>query len=1179
MAFCQDGQVGPGEYQGGYIRQSDGTLWAYTNALGNVGSGGSGTIGLPIQVVVSPSNLQFAYVAGGLHGLAAIDVNGYVWTTGDNSTCSLGSGTSSTVATNAYKITVDSSGNAFNSVASLAAFFVGNAYQGWLAIKSNGTLWTWGGDTLGMKGNGSLGNACSAPVQILIPGGRLAKQIIGGAYGMVLCTDGTVFTWGNTSWSGAELYYPLGYTGSGTQYTLLHQIANASANITMIAGGNHFNFALAANDTIWTWGVYGNMMGGINSGGDPTGNGGTVPLPVNARDSITGYLDAPVSDIVTSMGSTHIITTNGTLWGFGDQAQGEVGVGPELNYYDSAISTWPGTYGLALIKHPVQVTYKTNWTNIYSGATFQRYVVVKDALDSLYACGRNKGTVVINGINGGDLSGNQGSSYPNGWDVPTIAPVSLWAIGGQGGPWKSMAKYCAFNPTATYCSNYTPPAESPPVANAGGNQSISGTTTTLNGSSSTATYHISYWMWTQVSGPTAAKIQVSGASITSVSNLTTGTYVFKLGITDNEWDSSSATMNVVVNSTTQTNFYFSGAGSGTSCTSGAPCAISYLSSAGITSGDTVSLNRGDVFYTEIIPVSGVYYTAYGTGAMPKVLGMTALSFTNVSGNEYQATYSGVTPQLLVMDGYLKSIAMTPNKSSPAFVFAPASSSTTTVYDAVNAPKAPVGTKLVVYSSAYTRDTCRVTGQTSTILTVAPAVSYVNVGGDGWRILNNFPDSAFEWQDTNSVIRMNLPGGTSGHTFSVPNQGYVIKSTASNFTIDHWDIQGADTALVLLSSGSNISFTNDSLLYGFDGIWSLAYNVKVKNCFIGRITDNGFTSYGNTAIKDSILSSTFLDIGMTVGMGGSSAAGQYMAINTIYNQPSTYAGAGDSTVVKYCSINYVGYMPIYFSGNNSHADSNSVGNYDQNHEDGGGIYMHEHAVVAFPIKSTIAGNYIYKGGSIMSQDGTTTGPLTNGVYLDASRDSVLVSYNTVDTVDNASYYNHGPGNSFLYNTSLGSALEEFESFEFSGGPTITGLKVKHNIFSGNTSGSQVIHLETVNNDITTFGTIDSNYFNHSSNSTAFYKKDNTGGGVSMSFSAWKTTYTGYDQHSSFQQWPFTLIGVPGTASQTIWLPGIYVTPGGLVYGSFVLPSYQSTLGSLQSSGTRIRIKTVSSMGHP
>jgi PKD domain/Kelch motif/Galactose oxidase, central domain len=96
----------------------------------------------------------------------------------------------------------------------------------------------------------------------------------------------------------------------------------------------------------------------------------------------------------------------------------------------------------------------------------------------------------------------------------------------------------------------------PPIAIAGPDQLIALPTDSalLDGrSSSDPDGTISNWLWTKISGPALINFSNSPSSLVVVKNLIAGTYLFELKVTDNGGLSAKDTMQVIVNSSTQTN--------------------------------------------------------------------------------------------------------------------------------------------------------------------------------------------------------------------------------------------------------------------------------------------------------------------------------------------------------------------------------------------------------------------------------------------------------------------------------------------------------------------------------------------------------------------------------------------------------------------------------------------------
>jgi hypothetical protein len=64
-------------------------------------------------------------------------------------------------------------------------------------------------------------------------------------------------------------------------------------------------------------------------------------------------------------------------------------------------------------------------------------------------------------------------------------------------------------------------------------------------------YDVGGWItnfaWSQVSGPSTATLNTISSTNVEAKNLVAGTYTFKLTVTDNDGNTSTATMQVIVN--------------------------------------------------------------------------------------------------------------------------------------------------------------------------------------------------------------------------------------------------------------------------------------------------------------------------------------------------------------------------------------------------------------------------------------------------------------------------------------------------------------------------------------------------------------------------------------------------------------------------------------------------------
>ncbi|SEW50287.1 PKD domain-containing protein [Chitinophaga arvensicola] len=102
----------------------------------------------------------------------------------------------------------------------------------------------------------------------------------------------------------------------------------------------------------------------------------------------------------------------------------------------------------------------------------------------------------------------------------------------------------------TVTVNAAPPANKPPVANAGSNVTITLPTNTvsLDGSaSSDPDGSVTAFQWTQVSGPSTAVLSTPAAAKTNATQLVAGTYIFELKVTDNSDATATARVTITVN--------------------------------------------------------------------------------------------------------------------------------------------------------------------------------------------------------------------------------------------------------------------------------------------------------------------------------------------------------------------------------------------------------------------------------------------------------------------------------------------------------------------------------------------------------------------------------------------------------------------------------------------------------
>ena len=193
------------------------------------------------------------------------------------------------------------------------------------AIRADGTLWTWGTSTSGEGGRGNL-TTYSSPVQVgtLTDWASINALLTGTVHAVK--TDGTLWGWGlNTS----------GELGDGTTVSKSSpvQIGALTDWSSKISGAPKLTHAVKTDGTLWGWGYTGSR-GGL---GDNTIVNKSSPVQLGSLTTWANVYNAKYNGCA--------VKTDGTLWGWGRNFQGEIGNSTFRVVYSSpvqvgALTTW-----------------------------------------------------------------------------------------------------------------------------------------------------------------------------------------------------------------------------------------------------------------------------------------------------------------------------------------------------------------------------------------------------------------------------------------------------------------------------------------------------------------------------------------------------------------------------------------------------------------------------------------------------------------------------------------------------------------------------------------------------------------------------------------------------------------------------------------------------------------------
>jgi len=293
-----------------------GSLWSWRGVNSN-DNGELGRTGDPLSPGQVGTETNWAAVSGGIYYSAAIKSDGTLWTWGANIGGRLGY--SDVLRTNVPTRV----GTASNWVA------VSASYYETIALNENGELFGFGQNVFGQLGNGVIGSM-KIPFQI---GSDSDWQTAaaGSVHVVALKNGGTLWTWGGN-------FYGMLGIGSYENTYVPTQVGSDNDWLTAAAGNSH-SLATKTDGSLWSWGK--NQMGTLGDGTQISTN-----APVRA-----GLLASDWAAV--SAGTEHSLglKRDGTLWSWGRNSYGELGLGTLFDIHTS----------------PAQVGTRTNWTAIAAG--------------------------------------------------------------------------------------------------------------------------------------------------------------------------------------------------------------------------------------------------------------------------------------------------------------------------------------------------------------------------------------------------------------------------------------------------------------------------------------------------------------------------------------------------------------------------------------------------------------------------------------------------------------------------------------------------------------------------------------------------------------------------------------------------------------------------------------------
>lgn len=326
----------------------------------------------------------------------AIRSDGTLWTWGNNSNGQLGDAST----THRY---IPAQVGTVTSWTDVAA---GSGHS--LALRADGSLWAWG-----LNGNGQLGDGSTTQraVPTQVGGGSTWTAIsAGSSHSAAVRSDGTLWVWGSNG---------NGQLGDGTttQSTIIKQVGTA-ANWRSVSCGNSFTLAVNTSNELWAWGNNSNGQLGLG----------------NTTQRLSPVMVGTNWSVVSAGSNSHSagLRTDGRLFAWGLNSSGQLGDGTTTQRTS-----------------PVQIGTGTTWASVVCGNSF---TAGRRTDGSVWAWGANQQGQLADGTRTNRSSPTQVGTALD-WSAVTVGTTGMLLLRSDGSIW--AAGDSTSGPLGTLPNNWT----------------------------------------------------------------------------------------------------------------------------------------------------------------------------------------------------------------------------------------------------------------------------------------------------------------------------------------------------------------------------------------------------------------------------------------------------------------------------------------------------------------------------------------------------------------------------------------------------------------------------------------------------------------------------------------------------------------------------------------------------
>jgi len=283
---------------------------------------------------------KWTSIDGGVYHAVGIKHDGTLWAWGDNFYYQLADGTQTDKA-KPQNLSLDTNWK---------KVFTGRTLS--YALKEDGSLWGWGQQTITVT---FIGDGTSSHKYDLtrVDASTDWKDLSSGTnHTLALKNDGSLWSWGINN---------NGQLGDNTITDKSSPLrVTPERTYKAIAAGEYFSMAIANDGSLWGWGsnLYGNL--GTGSAGATA-----TTLPVRITDDNTW------KHITAATGFVVAIKNDGSMWSWGKNTEGQLGLGNTTNVYT-----------------PTRVGSKTDWVDVQA---MDQNCIALDSNGDVYIWGNGQG--------------------------------------------------------------------------------------------------------------------------------------------------------------------------------------------------------------------------------------------------------------------------------------------------------------------------------------------------------------------------------------------------------------------------------------------------------------------------------------------------------------------------------------------------------------------------------------------------------------------------------------------------------------------------------------------------------------------------------------------------------------------------------------------------------------------